>query len=491
MLFFLKQIFVLAVCLCFWIPLAVYFVQFLAPVTLFIFLLYTVEEFVFVKLFNAYSGLAAEDWYWQTDNATNRGIINSVLVLQGAPDVARLRETFQERLLDDDSADSDTYTKARMFVKKGILNQYWVPEKEFKLEDHVWQWSKKVAESKRELQMILEELMIRPFPPERALWECIVVPYCVENVNQTVLLYRVHHSMADGVSLAYFLCNKLPQNPPPTPQTLRKFTQTNRVALMAKGIFLIPWHAGKMMLRQTDSTILHVPDVTGKKIFKWSDEIELGLIKDIKSKLKLTINDILMGCFSKGLHDYFKAKGAPNQNDLLAFLPVDTRANVERARHFGNKFSMIYFSLPVGYDDPVETVLETKRRIDKFKTSGEPFASRWTMRTAAYFLPKLLSGVSFWSFAKKASIVVSNVPGPQTEIVIGGQVLNYMTFWPPARYNIGSSASFFSYNGKVHFGFCADEAVNVDPEVIIDAFNKAVKDLANQLDIRTDNNNDF
>ena len=66
-----------------------------------------------------------------------------------------------------------------------------------------------------------------------------------------------------------------------------------------------------------------------------------------------------------------------------------------------------------------------------------------------------------------------------------------MTFWAPAVHNIGSSASFFSYNRKVYFGFCADESINVDPDVIIDAFSKVVKDLAVHLDISADNNDDF
>ena len=68
-------------------------------------------------------------------------------------------------------------------------------------------------------------------------------------------------------------------------------------------------------------------------------------------------------------------------------------------------------------------------------------------------------------------MLLSNVPGPQSEISIAGAKVDFLTCWPPQKDNIGLGVSMTSYNGTVRVGVGSDHAILENP-----------KELANKLD---------
>jgi len=72
--------------------------------------------------------------------------------------------------------------------------------------------------------------------------------------------------------------------------------------------------------------------------------------------------------------------------------------------------------------------------------------------------------------SKKASAVMTNVPGPSGPIYLGGARMAEMMFWVPQSGQIGIGVSILSYNNRVHFGLVADQKLVADPEAIIGRF---------------------
>ena len=72
--------------------------------------------------------------------------------------------------------------------------------------------------------------------------------------------------------------------------------------------------------------------------------------------------------------------------------------------------------------------------------------------------------------SKKASAVMTNVPGPCEPIYLGGARLAEMMFWVPQSGQIGMGVSILSYNNRVHFGLVVDQKRVADPEAIIGRF---------------------
>ena len=65
---------------------------------------------------------------------------------------------------------------------------------------------------------------------------------------------------------------------------------------------------------------------------------------------------------------------------------------------------------------------------------------------------------------------MTNVQGPAQELTLEGRRLRSFLFWVPQRARIGLGISILSFSGKVQVGVIADEALLLDPAVLVRAF---------------------
>ena len=72
--------------------------------------------------------------------------------------------------------------------------------------------------------------------------------------------------------------------------------------------------------------------------------------------------------------------------------------------------------------------------------------------------------------SRKATAVLTNVPGPQHDLYLAGARLLEQMFWVPQSGTIGMGISILSYNGQVQFGMIADRNLVPDPDAIIARF---------------------
>jgi diacylglycerol O-acyltransferase / wax synthase len=80
-------------------------------------------------------------------------------------------------------------------------------------------------------------------------------------------------------------------------------------------------------------------------------------------------------------------------------------------------------------------------------------------------------------FAKKATAVMTNVPGPAKPLAFCGSTIRQTMFWVPASGDIGVGVSILSYAGGVQFGLITDEGLCPDPQAIIDRFDPEFQKL--------------
>jgi hypothetical protein len=59
-------------------------------------------------------------------------------------------------------------------------------------------------------------------------------------------------------------------------------------------------------------------------------------------------------------------------------------------------------------------------------------------------------------YARAASLIISNVPGPLEELTIGDVRVRDLMFWVPCSGNLGLGVSVLSYAGRVRLGVDAD-----------------------------------
>jgi hypothetical protein len=140
----------------------------------------------------------------------------------------------------------------------------------------------------------------------------------------------------------------------------------------------------------------------------------------------------------------------------------------------GNLFGTVFVPLPVDAESPLERLYRVKHETRRLKKTWQPGIS-WGLMCSAGLLPKRWQQSVADLFCRKASAVVSNVPGaPETRYLAGCRVREQM-FWVPQSGDIGLGVSIVSYASNVQFGVVADEAVMTDPQPFLDACLKALE----------------
>ncbi|MCB1997650.1 MAG: WSD1 family O-acyltransferase, partial [Rhodoferax sp.] len=117
----------------------------------------------------------------------------------------------------------------------------------------------------------------------------------------------------------------------------------------------------------------------------------------------------------------------------------------------------------------VERVFAVRARMNELKGSYQPLLAFGVLALSGLFI-KPVQDLVLGMFAKKATAVMTNVPGPAQPLKLCGSTLKQTMFWVPASGDIGVGVSILSYGGGVQFGLITDRALCPDPQAIIDRF---------------------
>ena len=68
----------------------------------------------------------------------------------------------------------------------------------------------------------------------------------------------------------------------------------------------------------------------------------------------------------------------------------------------------------------------------------------------------------------KATVVLTNVPGPPIPLYLAGQPIREMMFWVPQAGRLGVGISILSYAGCVYLGVATDAGLVPDPQTVLE-----------------------
>jgi len=160
---------------------------------------------------------------------------------------------------------------------------------------------------------------------------------------------------------------------------------------------------------------------------------------------------------------------------LRATVPVNLRP-LEHAQKLGNHFGLVFLDLPVGEPNPARRLELVAAHMRTLKTSRQAVATFGAL-AAVGMAPAGIQSIALEMFSRKASLVATNVPGPQLPLYLAGCKIHEMMFWVPQNGSIGVGISIMSYNGKVHFGLIGDAKLIPDPDAIIRRFQPEFEKL--------------
>jgi len=161
--------------------------------------------------------------------------------------------------------------------------------------------------------------------------------------------------------------------------------------------------------------------------------------------------------------------------NVRGVIPVNLRRETAKIE-LGNKFGLVFLSLPLGIDDPLERLFELKRRMDDLKDSQEAVVA-FGILNAIGMAPNDIENLVVNIFGTKATAVMTNVPGPRHPIYVAGAPVRQMMFWVPQSGRLGLGVSIFSYNDQVWLGVATDQALMPDPLTIVSYYRDEIDQL--------------
>jgi WS/DGAT/MGAT family acyltransferase len=445
------------------------------------------------------------DTAWlRMDNEANLMMIVGVWLIEPQLSLADLRERVGTALLQ--------YGRFRQKVVEDTLGAQWVDDDHFDLAAHVVPEKLELSKGQAPLDGLkhyVGELATQPLNPSRPLWQF----HLFEDfeTGRSALVARIHHCIADGIALISVMLSITDggKSPPARRKREAEDDENDWIAdylikpasdLAVKAIGVYGAGVGKgiemmadpaaplngslemarigaqvvsdvaaMALMPDDSpTSLKGKATPGKRV-AWGEPLPLPEVKAIGQALGGSINDILLASVAGAIGSYLRDKGEdPAGKEIRAMVPVNLRP-LEKAWQLGNRFGLVPLVLPIGIANPVERLFAVRARMSELKGSFQPVMA-FGLLSIAGLLIKPVQHAMLNLFAKKATAVMTNVPGPAEALKFCGSTVEKVMFWVPQSGDIGMGVSILTYAGRVQFGLITDAGLCPDPEAIISNF---------------------
>jgi len=432
------------------------------------------------------------------DEPANLMVINSLMFFARPLDRARLEAMLGARL-------AQVHRFRQRAVRRGSKWE-WEDSPGFRVADHILEHTLPPGSGEEALRAYASAEMMRDLPRDRPLWLVHVVH---GYQGGSAVLWRLHHCIGDGIALVVLMlaitdldpdadlragpCAWGSNNPLAdlfgearlSPQeALRHLEQMmpegarllvrpgEQLAKSNRWLRRAAWGPAFLKLsgRWPDQRALK-GKLGGEKRVAWSRAVPLAEVRLAKEAVGGTVSDVLIATVTGALRRYLENRGAHLRRlSLRAVVPVSLRPLVEMS-DLGNRFGLVFLSLPVGVEEPHARLSELQRRMRALKGSMEAVVVMDVLSLLGR-VPKWLQDLVIRIFGTKGTAVLSSVPGPSRPLYVAGQPISGFVFWVPQSGRLGIGISLLTYDGQVRLGVASDANIVPDPEAIVAAFEE-------------------
>ncbi len=442
------------------------------------------------------------DTAWlRMEQPTNLMMITGVIVLSEPVDFQHFKDIISNRFL--------AFPRFRQKAVDHVRGCWWEEDENFEISSHVRRIALPGKAGKAELEEFVSELASTPLDKTKPLWQF----HLVENYKDgPAVVSRIHHCYADGIALVQVLLSLTERSVEASERLVsqerwkeRRAAESNifrRLMAPAKEGLDAVQHVSQKVLEEalhlvrephlaqdyavgagqimTElATALLLEDdppsrfkgqVGVRKKVALAKPIALEEVKAVGKALGCTVNDVLIAVMTGALHRYLVESGDdPSELTMRATVPVNLRP-LEHARDLGNHFGLVFLDLPIAEANPLSRLYQVAEFMHELKQSKQAVMSLGLLAVLGMG-PSGLQKPALELFSRKASTVLTNVPGPQETLYMAGAPIREMMFWVPQTGSVGMGISIISYEGQVFCGLITDNKLVPDPDQVMQNFH--------------------
>jgi WS/DGAT/MGAT family acyltransferase len=419
------------------------------------------------------------------DEPANPADIVSLMTFDERLSYDAVKKVIEERLLKFDRF------KQRVLESDG--HPTWEDDPDFDIERHVMRYELDAPLTSDTLSRVVTDLANEELSRDRPLWAMHLID---GTDGGSAIVSRLHHCIADGFALAHAMLTLTDRaDGTPMSEALKPAEQGEHEPLLnvlvheAAEVARHPSHAVDLAkqgaaLARSLGHLLFVPfdrrtvlkkKLSGRRRMAWSSGLDLATIKSIGHSRGATVNDVLLSAMTGALRRFLAEAGeSVDEFTIRAIIPVNLRpihSIEEMDDSMGNRFGLVFLDLPVNEKTTEARFRALKERMDAMKGTPEAFVAFGILNALGHTsatIEHIVNDV----FGRKASLVVTNVPGPREPLYIDGVRLRDVMSWVPHPARLGLGLAILSYAGKVIVGVRVDEAVSKNPRRFVELFEE-------------------
>lgn len=434
--------------------------------------------------------MTAADAAWlRMDTPTNLMVVTAAQWFDRPLDREQVAKLLEERMIERFPRFSQ-----RVVEDRGL---WWEDVEDFDVHDRIHELTLPEPAGRAELEKAVGDQVSVPLPWERPLWDLYLIDRYEGGGGAAI--FRMHHAIADGFSLVRVLLS-LTDDPTCEPVDIAPVSEehggwAHLVEDAVRGAVSLAAHpqavskkvlgladprhtidlahtvvsdattVGKLLLLPPDHhTALRGP-LGHEKRTVWTDPVSLEDVKGAARAAEATINDLLLAAVAGALRTYLvRRRGAVV--DVRVMVPLNLRPlDKPLAAELGNQFGLVYLTLPIQASTRQQRLELTKNRMRAIKNSAEGVVAYGVLEVLGK-APAPVEKLAIKIFTAKGTGVMTNVPGPRRPVTLTGSRLLGTIGWGPTSGDLGLGVAIFSYAGEITVGFCVDQGLIPDIEVL-------------------------
>lgn len=421
--------------------------------------------------------LASEDVPFMHESEHNRNYSVSLFMMKGELNVKKIQKLFHNRVLMNNGHAS--YQRLKKCIQRKYGRYVWKDEEDFDITRHVICYEGTLPANEEELGKLFGEIISKPLPKDISPWQVVLIP--MKTGGHFALFTRAHHIIGDGISMVNVFSKIVDEKPvllKPTEKLIKKY-QSNAVKRVLHAICTGPLSLLTVALSHANNPFPQ-KDSEGEQKVAWTQAISLTKVKEVKTKIGTTINDVVTGCLAGAVRRYLISTYGKCTEDVQIVVSINTRPPSMLLKDnipLENNSTGVFLTLPVKAETVLKRVEESKKRMDSIKNSSEFLVFGFIFSHVLANLPEFLGRFAVNSLNKHCCLIMSNVPGPLNKMVIGGNEVESVMVWPPLVGGTGMSTAIFSYADTIRLNVKVDTSVFPDPQVLADNFQMEMDEL--------------